>query len=290
MPRVVNVSVLPALLLALSMSPVPAITADTTMAPAPRADGSGARTVAERIETLDERLRDDLEVWTSLGRPRSGDEWRGLKELGLRIQKNYRRMAAKPGFSKKVLKHLDGALAWKFKANMKAARALYSLAEPRDPPVHMPSTRPSHPDDLLRFHKKAHRRFDVPWNVLAAINFVETRFGRLTGPSSAGARGPMQFMPATWDAYGRGDIMDPHDSIQAAGRYLKANGAPDDMRNALWHYNHSYAYVDAVQTYARLIKAKRANYYEYYLYQAFARTTKGDVQLTGPGKSKDGYP
>lgn len=254
------------------------------------ADHDGAHSVATRIEAIDSRLKADLAAWAQLGRPRSGEAWRDLKILGLRAQKNYRRMAAKPRFSRKVLGYLNGDLAWKFRANMKAARSLYTLAEPRDPPVSMRTTRPAHPDRLLRFYRKAERRFNVPWNILAAINFVETRFGRLTGPSSAGARGPMQFMPATWDAYGRGDIMDPHDSIQAAGRYLRANGAPHDMRNALWHYNHSWAYVDAVQTYARQIKAKKSNYYAYYLYQVFVRTTKGDVQLTGPGKSKDGYP
>lgn len=254
------------------------------------ADHDGAHRVAERIAAIDSRLKADLAAWAELGRPRSGEEWKDLKVLGLRAQKNYRRMAVKPRFSKKVLGHLRGDLAWKFRANMKASRALYTLAEPRDPPVSMRTIRPAHPDALLGFYKKAQRRFGVPWNVLAAINLVETRFGRLTGPSSAGARGPMQFMPATWDAYGRGDIMDPHDSIQAAGRYLRANGAPHDMRNALWHYNHSWAYVDAVQTYSRQIKADRSNYYGYYLYQVFVRTTQGDVQLTGPGKSKDGYP
>lgn len=253
-------------------------------------EGSGARRVAERIEAIDDRLKRDLAAWAEAGRPRSAEQWTDLKLLGLRAQKNFRRMAAKPRFSKKVARHLSGKLAWKFEANMKAARALYSLGEPREPPVKMPSTQPAHPDKLLTFYEKAQRRFDVPWNVLASINFVETRFGRLKGPSSAGARGPMQFMPATWDAYGRGDIMDPHDSIMAAGRYLRANGAPGNMRRALWHYNHSYAYVDAVQIYARQIKADRRNYYGYYLYQAFARTTEGDVQLTGPGKSEDGYP
>ena len=95
----------------------------------------------------------------------------------------------------------------------------------------------------------------------------------------------MQFMPATWDAYGNGgDIMDPRDSILGAARYLRASGAPGDMRGALFAYNRSYAYVDAIQIYAREIKRDPRNFYAYYFWQVFVRTTKGDVQLTGPGR------
>ena len=95
----------------------------------------------------------------------------------------------------------------------------------------------------------AHR---VPWTYLAAINLVETRMGRIRGTSTAGARGPMQFIPATWAAYGAGgDVNDPGDAILGAARLLKANGAPGDMAGALWHYNQSASYVRAVSAYAQ---------------------------------------
>ncbi|HWL66263.1 MAG TPA: lytic transglycosylase domain-containing protein, partial [Actinomycetota bacterium] len=131
------------------------------------------------------------------------------------------------------------------------------------------------------------RRFDVPWEVLAAVNAVETRFGRILGPSSAGALGPMQFMPATWEQYGAGgDIMDPHDSIIAAARYLSASGAPERMDDALFAYNRSNHYVDAILGYANQIMRDPRYYYTYYFWEVFLRTTKGDVQYTGPGRDR----
>ena len=77
----------------------------------------------------------------------------------------------------------------------------------------------------------------MPWNVLAAINKIESNFGRNMGPSSAGAIGWMQFMPSTWvrwgmDANGDGvaDPWNPDDAIYAAARYLAASGGASDIR------------------------------------------------------------
>jgi len=93
----------------------------------------------------------------------------------------------------------------------------------------------------------------LDWAILAAIGFVESGHGAHPGPSSAGALGPMQFMPATWRAMGvdanddgRRDIMDPEDAIPAAARYLRANGAPRDYHRALLAYNHAEWYVAEV--------------------------------------------
>src|SRR5436309_2447672 len=79
---------------------------------------------------------------------------------------------------------------------------------------------------LLSFFRAAQARFGVPWPFLAAIELVETRFGRIRGSSSAGAKGPMQFLPATWALYGHGSIDSPRSAILAAARLLAANGAP----------------------------------------------------------------
>jgi murein DD-endopeptidase MepM/ murein hydrolase activator NlpD len=86
--------------------------------------------------------------------------------------------------------------------------------------------------------------------VLAAINQIETDFGKNQGPSSAGAVGWMQFMPATWTAYGvdgngdgAKDPADPEDAIPAAARYLQASGAPGDWYRAVFAYNHADWYV-----------------------------------------------
>jgi hypothetical protein len=90
-------------------------------------------------------------------------------------------------------------------------------------------------------------------SILAAINKVETGFGRNLGPSSAGAYGWMQFMPATWAAYGvdadedgTRDPADPDDAIYAAARYLHASGAPRDWYRAIFAYNHADWYVQQV--------------------------------------------
>ncbi len=92
----------------------------------------------------------------------------------------------------------------------------------------------------------------------------------------------MQFIPATWDAYGKGDVREPYNAIMGAARYLKASGAPSRMRDALYAYNHSDAYVDAILAYAREMERSELNLYDYYFWQVFIRTTEGYRQLSGP--------
>ena len=105
---------------------------------------------------------------------------------------------------------------------------------------------------LRSYYLEAQRRYGVDASYLASINFIESNFGRVNGPSSAGALGPMQFLPGTWANYGQGgNVNDPHDAIMAAARYLVHYGAPYDMRTAIWHYNLDYDYVDSVESFAR---------------------------------------
>jgi len=109
---------------------------------------------------------------------------------------------------------------------------------------------------LRSYYAEAQRKYGVDASYLASINFIESSFGRNNGPSSAGALGPMQFLPSTWSNWGQGgNINDPHDAIMAAARYLVHYGAPGDMRTAIFHYNLDYDYVDAVEFFARAIRA-----------------------------------
>ncbi|MHB8644032.1 MAG: lytic murein transglycosylase [Gaiellaceae bacterium] len=113
--------------------------------------------------------------------------------------------------------------------------------------------------DLLSLWQRAGAAYGIPWEVLAAINKVESNFGRNMGPSSAGAIGWMQFMPDTWlrwgtDANGDG-VADPwnaEDGIFSAARYLAAAGGAQDIARAVYSYNHADWYVREVLQLAQL--------------------------------------
>ncbi len=116
------------------------------------------------------------------------------------------------------------------------------------------------PPFLLPIYLAAAERYDVPWQVLAAINEVESDYGSNVNVSSAGAEGWMQFMPAEWAAYGvdanGAGVRDPYspaDAIFAAARYLAAAGAADDLQAAIFSYNHSSSYVESVMLRAQLL-------------------------------------
>src|SRR5438445_900885 len=106
--------------------------------------------------------------------------------------------------------------------------------------------------------------------------FVESKFGRTRSASGAGAQGPMQFLPSTWAAYGLGgNIQEARDAILGAANYLHRSGAPGNDRAALYHYNPSRSYVDAVLLFAAQIERDPRNYYAYYNWQVFLRTKAG---------------
>jgi cell wall-associated NlpC family hydrolase len=120
------------------------------------------------------------------------------------------------------------------------------------------------PSNYLALYKKAGQQYGIPWNVLAGVGYVETHHGQLKAPgvlsgeNYAHAGGPMQFIPGTWATYGvdgdgdnKKDRYDPADAIPAAARYLKASGAPDRMRDAIFAYNHLVSYVNNVLSWAK---------------------------------------
>lgn len=189
-------------------------------------------------------------------------------------------LASKPKrYQRATVAMLSSAAARALGTDLAAAGALHALVAPRPalPPWRIAS--PPAAPTLLGYFRQAGNRFEVPWRYLAAIEFIETKFGRVVGLSTAGAEGPMQFMPSTWAVYGRGDIHSPRDAVLGAARYLASNGAPADMAGALYHYNPSIEYVNAVEDYAAAIRADPRAYYGYYYWQVIYAKRGGAVIL-----------
>jgi len=138
-----------------------------------------------------------------------------------------------------------------------------SLASIGPVPVGVPNffiNKFSIPPFLLSIYQAAGIQYGIRWEVLAAINEIETDYGRNLNVSSAGAMGWMQFIPSSWKTFGvdansdgKKDPYNPVDAIFAAARYLKAAGADTDLRKAIFAYNHADWYVDSVLMRARFI-------------------------------------
>jgi hypothetical protein len=204
-----------------------------------------------------------------------------LAVAGHTQQVAYRAWSERPRWDATVLAELPPKLRGVARLGVTAHRELASLSG-STPPKTLPAWRivkPAPRTELKRYYRKAERIFGVPWEYLAAINLVETRMGRIRGVSTAGAQGPMQFIPPTWAIYGSGDVNDNHDAIMAAARYLKARGAPHDMSRALYSYNNSYKYVRAVAAHAEAMRRDPRVYRGYYHWQVYYRQPGGPVWL-----------
>ncbi|MFC5828508.1 transglycosylase SLT domain-containing protein [Nonomuraea insulae] len=254
-------------------------TASAKVLPAPDEKIPGtAAPLATALKKTSAALDDAIDAWTKKGEPPED-----VVLLALHHQRLYRYAARHPKVASRAFARLPSALAAQAKDNTRAIRELLALAHPIKPSATF-KTQPARPAaELLGYFKKAERRFGVEWEVLAAVMLAETKFGRVKSDSHVGAQGPMQFMPATWKAYGLGgDVQDPRDAVMGAANYLKASGAPRDYRRALHAYNPSQAYVNAILLHARQIKRDPRAYYTYYNWQVFVLTTAGERRLTGP--------
>lgn len=196
-----------------------------------------------------------------------------------RQQAAYRAIGRNPAWDAVIRPTIPATLAQVYDLNIDARRQLNAMAVVRDT---LPAWRiqpPAPAEELLAYYRDAQAATGVGWNYLAAINFVETRFGSIAGTSTAGAQGPMQFMPATWSAYGQGDVTVPRDAIMAAGRYLAASGFAGDPSRAIFAYNHANEYVRAVSDYAAVLAADPSIFGHYYLWDVYYFTSAGDVLL-----------
>jgi soluble lytic murein transglycosylase-like protein len=236
-------------------------------APIPREPAA----LVARLEATSSALGAAIDRWRGAGPPP-----RDVTLLALYEQRVVRLLARDERLAAPVLAR-DPAI----RDDVLAARDLGRLTAPTTKRLRTGPAAPA--ARLLAWYREAQRRFGVRWSVLAAVNFVESAFGKVRAASSAGAQGPMQFLPATWRAYGLGgDVHDPHDAILGAANYLRASGGATDERRALRAYDHSPLYVDAVLRYARRIAADPRAFYRYYARQVFVKTPSGDRRLTGP--------
>jgi hypothetical protein len=248
----------------------PASTVPTTAPPRSLpATTTAAGRLADQLTTAETAIRDPA---TPAGK---------LPALGRTQQRAYRTLVRHPRLVPKVLAQLSPALRRVVEANVLAGSELRKLNGPAGRLPRWRIVAPAPAGRLLAAYRAAQARLGVPWEYLAAIHLVETRAGRIRGTSSAGAQGPMQFLPSTWKRYGGGgDIHATGDAILAAAQLLRANGAPTDMAAALYAYNPSRRYVRAVSAYAGQLRANQRAFLGYYHWQVFY----GDILLP------EGYP
>jgi Transglycosylase SLT domain len=245
----------------------PSPTASPTATPAPHVTIVDAAYVAAELGGVEQgiRLPDTPEQeYLSLGR---------------RQQSAYHLLGAHPDWIAAVLNAVPASVRSAVAANISAAQQIDDLNGASGGLPHWRIVAPPAPETLLGYYREAQQAYGISWQYLAAINLIETNMGRIQGLSSAGAQGPMQFMPATWASYGSGDVNNPHDAILAAGRYLKAHGAPSNMTRAIYAYNPSMLYVQAVQLYAQQMFASERAFLAYYNWEVYVQTKSGEVLL-----------
>jgi membrane-bound lytic murein transglycosylase B len=239
----------------------------------------GAVATAHALVDTTARLRSEIDAWRASGKPSPPQD---VTLDALYQQRIYRLLSRNTSLSRATFKRLLAAMLAFARDVVVAHRELVAIT----PPLKLSAIRvgpAAAPANLLRWYHEAEARFGIPWRILAAVNFVESAFGKLRSASAAGAQGPMQFMPSTWRTYGLGgDVHDPHDAILGAANYLRAAGGKHDLRRALHAYNPSGRYVDAVLRYAREVGADLDNFYDLYSWQVYVKTASGFIRLTGP--------
>ena len=206
-----------------------------------------------------------------------------LPDLGHQQQVIYRVLSKQPTRSAAVVAALPQRWRSVAQRHLAARREFLSMVRKRGPST-LPAWRiiqPEPAEQLLSYYRKAETATGIAWEVLAAVNLVETGMGRIDGVSVANAQGPMQFLPTTWAqaGVGAGDIRDPHDAIQAAARYLVRRGGLQDIRKGLWGYNNSDYYGRAVMLYASLMEEDPRAYSGLYHWEIHYNSADGDLWL-----------
>ncbi|WP_370594743.1 transglycosylase SLT domain-containing protein [Synechococcus sp. CBW1002] len=207
-----------------------------------------------------------------------------LPALGHQQQVIYRTLSHQPQRAEAVRNRLSADWRGVFDHHLAARREFLAMHSGGRGSATLPAWRiiaPEPAEALLRYYREAEAATGIEWEVLAAVNLVETGMGRIDGISVADARGPMQFLPTTWaePGIGKGDIRNPHDAIGAAARYLVRRGGLKDIRRGLWGYNNSDNYGRAVLHYAALLRDDPRAFTGLYHWEIHFNSALGDLWL-----------
>jgi soluble lytic murein transglycosylase-like protein len=237
--------------------------------PTPPASTAPA-SLASRLTAIDARLRAAIRAWRDADPGLVSPPPAGVLREAAAQRAIVHELAPSPTLARETIARLPARLATAIRLDVAAAVDLRRLSgPPSGKPVRLHLVKPLPAGVLLADYRRAEARYGVRWQVLAAVNLIESAFGRVVNRSSAGAQGPMQFMPATWRAYGLGgNVHDARDAILGAANYLHASGAPADERRALFAYNRSTLYVAAVLAYARQMTRDPLGFATYYAWEA----------------------
>ncbi len=203
-------------------------------------------------------------------------------EWGRLQQRLYRVLANNPEWAPQVVAGVSESARLGVKNNWAARLALTSLVSSAPLAETLPAWKLREPRpaaELLGYYRQAEAETGIAWNYLAAINLVETRMGRIEGFSTAGATGPMQFLPSTWAECCQGDPTVDRDAIIGAGVYLARVGGVEDLSKALFRYNNSQRYVDAVTFYAEVMAEDELAYRGYHAWQVYFLSAAGLILM-----------
>ena len=205
---------------------------------------------------------------------------------GQQMQLLLRALADVPELDEAVLAALDPTARPSIERIVRARQFLQARnaadTTPSEPPTELPAwtiVEPEPVDTLLAHYAEAEALTGIPWYWLAAIHLQETRMGRIQGVSSAGAIGPMQFLPTTWTECCTGDPLVTRDAIIGAATYLAQSGGPADMNAAVYQYNPNDGYVAVVTAYAESLRDEPGLYRGLHAFQVFFGSAAGTVRL-----------
>lgn len=201
---------------------------------------------------------------------------------GRRQQELYRVLSANPGWGPEVVAGVADEVRPAVEENWAARQNLSSLVSSVRLSSTLPAwkiTEPLPADVLVGYYKEAEAETGIPWEYIAAINLIETRMGRIQGLSTAGATGPMQFLPSTFAECCEGDPNVERDAIIGAAVYLDIRGGPENMRQAVQGYNNSGRYVSAVESYAAVLEQDESAYRGYHAWEVYFLSSAGLLRI-----------